>query len=78
MTKAETGRWPVNDVSGLARHMPEIDPARYFDEQARQAYEEALVKWPVLARLMGLAGESGGLGQGDVPQASEDPNAASR
>lgn len=59
MTIDETnGRgWPINDIGGLARHVPEVDPSRYFDEQARLAYEEALVKWPVLARLMGLAGE---------------------
>jgi len=59
MTSDETnGRgWPINDIGGLARHVPEVDPNRYFDEQARLAYEEALVKWPVLARLMGLAGE---------------------
>lgn len=49
---AATG--PGNDVLGLARNVPEFDPLRYFDEQARQAYGEALVKWPVLARLMGL------------------------
>jgi hypothetical protein len=49
--------WPVNDIGGLAREVPEVDPRRYFDEQARLAYEEALVKWPVLARLMGLVGE---------------------
>ena len=49
---------PVNDIAGLAQHVPEVDPAGYFDEQARQAYEEALVKWPLLARLMGLVGES--------------------
>lgn len=47
--------WPLSDIGGLARHVPEVDPSRYFDEQARLAYEEALVKWPVLARLMGLA-----------------------
>lgn len=47
--------WPLNDIGGLARRVPEIDPGQYFDEQARLAYEEALVKWPVLARLMGLA-----------------------
>ncbi len=46
--------WPLNDIGALARHVPEIDPSRYFDEQARLAYEQALVKWPVLARLMGL------------------------
>lgn len=56
MTTHETSGkgWPVNDIGGLAREVPEVDPRRYFDEQARLAYEEALVKWPVLARLMGL------------------------
>lgn len=49
--------WPVNDIGGLAREVPEVDPRRYFDEQARVAYEDALVKWPVLARLMGLVDE---------------------
>lgn len=51
--------WPVNDIGGLAREVPEVDPRHYFDEQARVAYEEALVKWPVLARLMGLVDEAG-------------------
>ncbi len=51
--------WPVNDIGGLARHVPEVDPRKYFDEQSRLAYEEALVKWPVLARLMGLVDEGG-------------------
>jgi hypothetical protein len=54
---------PLNDIEGLARHVPEVDPAGYFDEQARQAYEEALVKWPLLARLMGLVKESGATGE---------------
>lgn len=59
MTTHETrgAGWPVNDIGGLAREVPEVDPRRYFDEQARLAYEEALVKWPVLARLMGLRGD---------------------
>ena len=62
--------WPINDIGGLARHVPEVDPSRYFDEQARLAYEEALVKWPVLARLMGLAG--GEPQAGDEPAVSAD------
>lgn len=59
MTTGETNgpSWPVNDIGGLARSVPEVDPRTYFDEQARLAYEEALVKWPVLARLMGLVGD---------------------
>ncbi len=63
--KTATENTPHNDIEGLARHVPELDPAGYFDEQARQAYEEALVKWPLLARLMGLVGESGA--SGDIP-----------
>ena len=62
--------WPINDIGGLARHVPEVDPSHYFDEQARIAYEEALVKWPVLARLMGLVRED------DTPR-SRDPSADS-
>ncbi|TCW87048.1 hypothetical protein C5O80_03665 [Burkholderia sp. SRS-46] len=43
-----------NDVIGLARHLPALDPERYVDEQARRAYVDALDRWPALARLMGL------------------------
>jgi hypothetical protein len=45
-----------NDVIGLAQHLPALDPERYLDEQARRAYVDALHKWPVLAKLMGLRG----------------------
>ncbi|AOJ05020.1 MULTISPECIES: hypothetical protein [Burkholderia] len=51
----DEGPLPANDIAGLARHVPEIDPARYLDEQARLAYRDALDRWPVLAKLMGLA-----------------------
>lgn len=51
-----SGGVPVNDVAGLARHVLELDPSKYVDEQAKLAYEEARVKWPVLAKLMGLDG----------------------
>ncbi|AWV00599.1 hypothetical protein DM992_14570 [Burkholderia sp. JP2-270] len=43
-----------NDVLGLARHLPALDPERYVDEQARRAFVEALDRWPTLAKLMGL------------------------
>ncbi|WP_175720107.1 hypothetical protein [Burkholderia anthina] len=43
-----------NDVLGLARHLPALDPAHYVDEQARRAFVESLERWPVLAKLMGL------------------------
>ena len=52
--RGAAGGWPVDDITGLGRRLPEIDPARYFDEQARESYQHALVKWPVLARLMKL------------------------
>jgi hypothetical protein len=51
---------PANDIIGLAQHVPELDPGRYLDEQARLAYEDALAKWPALARLIGLVGPSEG------------------
>lgn len=47
--------WPVDDISGLGRRLPEVDPAAYFDGQAKGALEQALRSWPVLARLMKLA-----------------------
>ncbi|AHI75619.1 hypothetical protein [Burkholderia thailandensis] len=46
---------PSNDIVGLACHVREIDPPRYLDAQARLAYRDALDRWPVLAKLMGLA-----------------------
>ncbi|MGN6316355.1 hypothetical protein [Trinickia sp.] len=74
MTNETNGTgWPVNDIGGLAREVPEVDPRRYFDEQARVAYEEALVKWPVLARLMGLVDEEGN----EQPPVTATPQTAS-
>lgn len=57
---ASMGGWPVDDIGGLARRLPEIDPAGYFDGQAKEAFQQSLIKWPVLARLMKLvpAGEA--------------------
>ncbi|MFL9915181.1 hypothetical protein PQR75_07245 [Paraburkholderia fungorum] len=52
--KMQASGWPVDDITGLGRRLPEVDPARYFDEQARESYQLSLVKWPVLARLMKL------------------------
>lgn len=49
--------WPVDDINGLARRLPEVDPASYFDGQAHDAYQQSLVKWPVLARLMNLVAQ---------------------
>jgi hypothetical protein len=51
---ANAGGWPVDDITGLARRLPEVDPANYFDGQAKESYQQSLIKWPVLARLMNL------------------------
>jgi hypothetical protein len=51
---ANAGGWPVDDITGLARRLPEVDPARYFDGQAKEAFQQSLIRWPVLARLMKL------------------------
>jgi hypothetical protein len=51
---ANAGGWPVDDITGLARRLPEIDPASYFDAQAMESYRQSLTRWPVLARLMKL------------------------
>jgi hypothetical protein len=48
------GGWPVDDITGLARRLPELDPARYFDAQAKESFQQSLIRWPVLARLMKL------------------------
>ncbi|WP_236720900.1 hypothetical protein [Paraburkholderia phytofirmans] len=53
--RTQASGWPVDDITGLGRRLPEVDPATYFDEQARESYQLSLVKWPVLARLMKLA-----------------------
>jgi hypothetical protein len=51
---ANAGGWPVDDITGLARRLPEVDPANYFDGQAKESFQQSLLRWPVLARLMKL------------------------
>jgi hypothetical protein len=65
---AKAGGWPVDDITGLARRLPEVDPLRYFDGQARESYVQSLRRWPVLARLMNLVP-----GDGRVHQAAQEP-----
>lgn len=43
-----------NDIDALARHVPGIDPARYFDSQAEDAWREAARRWPLLGAVLGL------------------------
>jgi hypothetical protein len=64
---AKAGGWPVDDITGLARRLPEIDPLRYFDGQARESYLQSLRRWPVLARLMNLVP-----GDEDLHQAAQE------
>jgi len=53
---SERDDWPVDDLQGLAQRLPEFDVRTYYDEQAQRAYEGALLRCPVLARLLGLPG----------------------
>ena len=48
----------VHDVAALAQKVSGLDAASYFDAQAQIEYRGALDRWPVLARLMGLAAAS--------------------
>jgi len=48
-------QWLLNDIAGLSRSVTEIDPSKYVDEQAEDGYAQALEKWPVMGRLMGLS-----------------------
>ncbi|SIT43133.1 hypothetical protein BN2475_400102 [Paraburkholderia ribeironis] len=51
---ANAGGWPVDDITGLVRRLPELDPASYFDAQSKESYQQSLTRWPLLARLMNL------------------------
>ncbi|MCC8391033.1 hypothetical protein LJ656_00400 [Paraburkholderia sp. MMS20-SJTR3] len=66
------GGWPLDDISGLAQRLPEVEPRRYFDAQAQDAYRQALLKWPVLARLMTLLPADGDEGEGGAPNVAVD------
>ncbi|CAB3778076.1 hypothetical protein LMG27177_00522 [Paraburkholderia fynbosensis] len=70
---ADAGGWPVDDITGLARRLPEVDPARYFDGQAKEAFQQSLLRWPLLARLMNLmpAGQADTLAGHDSAQKAE-------
>ncbi|MDH6148340.1 MULTISPECIES: hypothetical protein [Paraburkholderia] len=68
-TNAARGGWPVDDISGLALRLPEVETARYFDAQAKEAYQQSLLKWPVLARLMNLVPRD----DADAPAARGEP-----
>jgi hypothetical protein len=51
-------QWEISDIEGLHAHLPEVDPRLYFDQREYSALQRALVTWPTLARLMGLAPKS--------------------
>lgn len=53
-TVNQEDRWAISDIEGLQVHLPEIDPARYYDRREHGALQNAIVSWPALAQLMGL------------------------
>jgi hypothetical protein len=48
-------RWAISDIEGLQVHVPEVDPAKYYDRRENEALKIAVAAWPVLAQLMGLS-----------------------
>ncbi|EEA00045.1 hypothetical protein BH160DRAFT_4635 [Burkholderia sp. H160] len=47
-----------NDIDQLARHLDGLDPARYFDRQADDAWRSAARRWPMIAAVLGLDAKS--------------------
>lgn len=43
-----------NDIDALAQHVAGFDSARYFDQQGEVETADAIERWPLLARAMGL------------------------
>lgn len=41
-----------NDIDTLASHVEGIDPARYYDSQARERWLNAMQRWPLLAAVL--------------------------
>lgn len=54
-------RWAISDIEGLQVHLPEIDPARYYDRRDQNALQAAIVAWPALAHLIGLTSSDSSL-----------------
>jgi len=48
------------DIDNLARFLEEIDPKRYFDRQAEDAWRSAARRWPMLAEVLRLGDEEDG------------------
>ncbi|PLZ03112.1 hypothetical protein CY652_07335 [Burkholderia sp. WAC0059] len=44
----------LNDIANLANFVDGVDPKRYFDRQAEDAWRDAAKRWPVLAALLAL------------------------
>lgn len=41
-----------SDIETYARHVEGVDPARYYDSQAREVLEGARTRWPLLASVL--------------------------
>ncbi|WP_109127032.1 hypothetical protein [Dyella sp. C11] len=49
-----------SDIETYARYVDGVDPARYFDSQAREVWLAARKRWPLLADVLYPAEETGG------------------
>ncbi|PXW28416.1 hypothetical protein [Paraburkholderia caballeronis] len=48
-----------NDIDNLANFVDGVDPKRYFDRQADDAWRNAARRWPVLAAVLGVDPDAG-------------------
>ncbi|MBC8723016.1 hypothetical protein F6X37_15910 [Paraburkholderia sp. 31.1] len=56
-------------MGGLALRLPEVETGRYSDAQAKEADQQSLLKWPMLARLMNLVPRD----EAEAPAARGEP-----
>lgn len=45
-------RMSPSDIETYANYVPGIDPARYYDSQAKEVWLAAMKRWPLLAGVL--------------------------
>lgn len=46
------GKLSPSDIETYARYVEGIDPANYYDSQARAVWAAAMQRWPLLAEVL--------------------------
>ena len=52
--RARSGALLPGDIEALARLVEGVDAERYLDVQAQHAWQEAAVRWPLVAAMLEL------------------------